>query len=87
MTCTLSYIVILLLTRDLFVIGVGQFFEIKKDDKVMEEGKPFLSSSVFDCSGKKTCTTYTRTANSNGLADSRNVVFSMSKTKGLTTSI
>ena len=82
MVSTLNYIFITALTRDFYVVCVGQFFEIAKDDKTMEVGKPFLTSDVFDCSGNKTCTTYTRTANSNGVADSRNVVFSMSKTKG-----
>ena len=85
MTCTLTYIVILALIRDFCVVCVGQFFEIAKDSITMEAGEPFLSTEVFECSGKKTCSTFTRTANSNGVADHRIVVFSMSKTKGLTT--
>ena len=87
MTCTFSYIVILALTRDICVVCVGQFFKIAKDSITMETGQPFLSTDVFECSGQKTCTTFTRTANSNGVDDHRNVVFSMSKTKGLTTII
>ena len=84
MTYIVSYVLILALTRDISVVCTGQFFEITKDVKTMEAGKPFLTSDVFECSGQKTCTTYTRTATSNGSADSRNVISSMSKTKGLT---
>ena len=85
MVSTLNYIFIIALTRDFYVVCVGQFFEIAKDDKITEAGKPFLTSDVFECSGQKTCTTYIRTANSNGNLDPRNVVFSMSKTKGFST--
>ena len=87
MASTLSFVVILALTRDFCVVCDGQFFEITKDDKTMEAGKPFLTSDVFECSGKNACNTYTRSANSNGNADPSNVVFSMRKTKGLSTTI
>ena len=87
MASTLSFVVILVLTRDYCVVCVGQFFEITKDDKTMEAGRPFLTSDVFECSGTNTCKTYTRSSNSNGNADPRNFVFSMSKTKGSSTTI
>jgi len=81
MASTLSFVVIFALTRDYCVVCVGQFFEITKDDKTMKAGKPFLTSDIFECSGKDTCKTYTRSASSNGNADPRNVVFSMRKSK------
>ena len=87
MASTLSFVVIFALTRDYCVVCVGQFFEITKDDKTMEAGKPFLTSDVFECSGTNTCNTYTRSANLNGNSDPRNVVFSMRKSKGLSTTI
>ena len=87
MATTLSFIFILALTRDLRVVCDGQFFEITKDDMTMEAGKPFLTSDVFECSGQNTCKTYTRSTKSSGNADPSNVVFSMRKTKGLSTTI
>ena len=75
---------ILLFTRIIHTVCIGQFFQITVNDIPENTKEPLLANDAFECSRRESCTTVLGKKHStDNDKDSNRVIFNMSKTNGM----